>query len=64
MDETTQLRAYRTRHVIRPTTYFGEPERVYCGTDEIRIVPRRGGWRHDPDAIKRLVRAVPIGAPR
>ena len=59
-----QLRLYRSRHVIAVTLAPQTPddphseERV-CAIDLIRVLPRGGRrshlWRHDPDAIRRLV---------
>ena len=59
MNATEQLRLYRTRHVIHPVLFAGDAGEA-CKVDEIRLV--RGGslkpWRHDPDEIKRLVKAA------
>ncbi|MBA3875557.1 MAG: hypothetical protein C0498_01250 [Anaerolinea sp.] len=55
------MAAYRERHVIRPIGQDGRewplPAEPVCATDRIRVIERRGGWRHDPDEVRRLARA-------
>ena len=63
MTPAEQLRAYRSRHVIKAMPY-GIASAIHgghwCAVDGIFLV--RGGshkpWRHDPDEIKRLVKAA------
>lgn len=51
-DAIRQIRAYRENHRIDLSLVtHGE---TLCAHDRIKVIPRRGGWRHDPSAIARL----------
>jgi hypothetical protein len=55
------IKLYRRRHTIEPR----EDRLLYrCVHDGLPVIRRRGGWRHDPDAVREIARAVPIGWPR
>ena len=67
MTTTEQLAAYRRCRAIAWEWSFGPTPstglRQICAHDGIRVVPRFGrklgqGWRHDPDEIRRLVKAT------
>lgn len=62
MNPGEQLAAYRLHHVIRPVEIATAPAMFEwaCKVDGLRVLERRSRgrrlYRHDPDAIKRLVR--------
>lgn len=61
-DSQARLELYRSRHTIRPTetTTFRGRLVWTCAVDGLLVHRRRSQgrdlWRHDPDAIKALVR--------
>lgn len=47
-----QLALYRRKHLIAPNPLT--LHHWVCDKDGIRLVPKKGGWRHDPDEVKAL----------
>lgn len=66
MTAAEQLELYRSRHLIGPVNVDASGSDQVCLVDGIRVLPTSNGrWRHDPAAIKALVRqAAETGWPK
>jgi len=53
-DANTAIARFRTKHVLSPVAFVDHGITTYiCPVDRLRVVPRKGGWRHDPSDVAR-----------